>query len=75
MVRRPEGHEFLLPNELGWECNDEISEYMDTWRDEVLTHSSNFRNESLAWTVFKAQLMDNVYAIVKKYQEKDKNNG
>lgn len=57
-------NEFLLPNELGWVCNDKLQEYVKGWyaRTEVLT------KEGVPLTVSTAELIDNVYAIIKKYQ-------
>jgi len=61
--------QFGLPDDLGWECNDEISEYIDIWAAELA--STIMKADSfIIWPVSKAQLMDNIYAIIKKYQEK-----
>lgn len=65
-------NDFLLPNELGWECNDKISKEIDT----LLYHFQKRLNKDtpeedvvMYWEVLKAQLMDNVYAIIKEYQK------
>ena len=63
-------HEFLLPDELGWECNDEISAKIDEWMANAIHHlvkAGDGRKE--LWEVAKAQLTDDIYAIIKKYQE------
>jgi hypothetical protein len=61
-------NEFLLPTELGWKANDELADYVDKWvnklRDELLLE----HNDPKLWSIAKAELMDNMYAIIKKYQ-------
>lgn len=63
-------HDFLLPDELGWKANDEVSEYMDTWIKEVSAHQAT-KLDPVAWEVGKAMLMDNIYATIKKYQKEE----
>lgn len=64
-------NEFLLPDELGWECNDKISEYIDEWAKTYVSFMKKTGDDNTAlWEISKAQLMDNIYAIIKKYQEK-----
>lgn len=68
-------NEFLLPNELGWQCNDEVAKAIANWLTTVAHH-----RQKEDWSVgpdFKmfmdvaiAELSDNVYAIIKKYQER-----
>ena len=58
-------NDFLLPDELGWECNDKISKYIDEWVKNLTKHQST----PWVWPVAKAELMDNVYAIIKEYQK------
>lgn len=72
-------HSFLLPDELGWACNDEISQYIDVWAlkllPAILSKKANFaesmNSRQMLWEVGKAELMDNVYAIIKKHQAAD----
>lgn len=71
------GNDFSLPSDLGWKCNDEISDLIDEWSDNLakiakVDDDINF-NKGL-WQVAKAQLMDNIYTVIKKYQE-GQNNG
>jgi hypothetical protein len=64
-------NEFLLPDELGWQCNDEISDYIDTWIKNFIKHSKDSdtqRELYILMEISKAELMDNIYAIIKKYQ-------
>lgn len=62
-----------LPDELGFKCNDEISAYMDIWFKQLIDNYQN-REENLlfVWGVSKAELMDNVYTIIKKHQKANK---
>lgn len=64
---RVDNYEFLLPDDIGWRCNDEISDYIDKWArklPKVIDYGT--------WQVAKGELMDNIYALIKKYQKKDK---
>lgn len=58
-------NQFLLPDDLGWKCNDDISKYIDTWARKVPKVY-----DYGVWQVSKAELMDNIYAIIKRYQIK-----
>jgi hypothetical protein len=62
-------NEFLLPTELGWKANDELADYIDEWvrvlRQEILLFE---HSDPKLWSIAKAELMDNMYAIIKKYQ-------
>lgn len=62
--------EFLLPDDLGWECNDRISAYIDEWIQNTIKYLST--RDSFVWTVAKAELMDNIYLIIKECQDKEK---
>jgi hypothetical protein len=61
-------NDFLLPDELGWECNDEISNAIDLWAKDCDRADPERTDSKMLWGVAKAQLMDNIYAIIKKYQ-------
>jgi hypothetical protein len=61
-------NEFLLPEELGWACNDEISDYLDKWVDMLLENKLTIGSGAMMWSVAKAELMDNIYAIIKNYK-------
>lgn len=65
--------DFSLPDDLGWECNDEISKYLDDWMLMVGNMLDPMKPvDREFWQVSKAELMDNVYSIIKRYQdEKD----
>jgi hypothetical protein len=68
-------NEFLLPDELGWKCNDELGEVIDDWCEciyKVVKKCPNENNRHALWSVTKAQLMDNMYAVIKKYQSEKK---
>lgn len=70
-------HEFLLPDELGWECNDEVHKAIEDWLTMVAKNREKngykIGNEfRLFMTVAIAELSDDVYAIIKKYQVKEK---
>jgi len=68
------GHEFSVPDDLGWQCNDEISKAIDQWRNnfvKVMKRIGQDRHgnwDMATWEVSKAELMDDIYAIIKKYQ-------
>lgn len=76
------GNEFLLPNELGWDCNDEIKARINSWlaacsvrQSDIMSDirvSQETRYETLKTfnEVANAELADDIYAIIKKYQEK-----
>lgn len=67
---------FLLPDTLGWECNDEISEYIDKWMDRVYEALKRRPEPNFAkgfWQAAKAELMDNIFYIIQKYQTEDIN--
>lgn len=64
------GNEFNLPDDLGWECNDKISQHIDDWLDNVAKYIlKDGRVDKAMWQVAKAELMDDIYSIVKEYQE------
>lgn len=64
------GVEFSLPDDLGWECNDEISKYLDNWMLMVGNMLDPMKPvDREFWQVSKAELMDNVYSIIKRYQD------
>lgn len=62
---------FALPNDLGWACNDEVSLLMDEWMNETakVLPTSDGKIDMAMWQVAKAQLMDRVYLIIRRYQE------
>lgn len=68
------GNDFKLPDQLGWECNDEISKYLDRWMSKTAetTVKSDGKIDMVIWQVAKAELMDDVFAIITKYQEAKK---
>jgi len=67
-----ENNDFLVPDELGWECNNEISTLIDEimQRFEDKTNDLPFHEKVTVWHVTKAELMDNIYAVIRKYQNK-----
>lgn len=76
------GNQFLLPDELGWECNDKVSKLIDKWFNSFVELASKLgkdildKNEvNMLWEVGKAELMDNMYAVIKKYQTKGVEHG
>lgn len=60
------GNEFLVPNELGWDCNDEMRA-----RTEKFLESLEKGLNPIVLEAAKAELSDDLYAIIKKYQEKN----
>lgn len=60
------GNEFLLPNELGWDCNDEMRTRIEKFVKSIKDGLPPFVLEAA-----QAELSDDLYAIIKKYQEKD----
>lgn len=69
------GHDFNLPDDLGWACNDEVHKAIADW----LTRIGKLR-EKRGWTtgnefrmfmeVAIAELSDDIYAIIKKFERK-----
>lgn len=67
-------NQFLLPDELGWECNDKISKLIDEWTEYIATFVKKYPESNYnfgLWQVAKAQLMDDMYAVIKQYQVSD----
>lgn len=66
-------NEFLLPNELGWEANDKIGmrlrEYANAWATSVMENMNDEQRAHVMSAVLTAEAMDDVYAIIKKYQK------
>lgn len=67
-------NDFLLPNELGWKCNDELSELLSQYAFDwstVLTEYARKDQKSgeLLAMVITAEAMDNIYAVIKEYQK------
>jgi hypothetical protein len=70
------GHEFMLPDELGWTCSDEVHKCIANWLTKV-----GKEREKRDWTVgneFRmfmevaiAELSDDVYSIIKNHQTKE----
>ena len=63
---------FLLPDELGWDCNDEIHAWVVDWmgRTAAIYRQQPTKEEANAIvTICIAELTDNLYAIIKKYQD------
>lgn len=68
-------HEFMLPDELGWACNDEVHAVIKNWLTSIAKNREKggytVGNEfAMFMGVAIAQLSDDVYATIKKYQEK-----
>lgn len=64
-------NQFLLPDELGWDCNDEISELMIDKLAKLAEHVLKAGSTIAKRRMIKAgvaEIMDEVYAIIKKYQ-------
>lgn len=69
------GHEFLLPDELGWKCNDELNQLLEDWSKKMSGYAKDagtFGEFKQLMEVGKAELIDDFYAIIKKYQAKIK---
>lgn len=66
------GNEFLLPEELGWEANDEISELIINRLQKLAKlweKTGGDPNNSYALLkIGVAEIMDDVYKLIKKYQ-------
>lgn len=65
-------YEFLLPDELGWKCNDEINTAIRRIMTNAGRHmnpddSANFSQAALE--VMIAEISDTTYGIIKKYQK------
>jgi len=68
-------NDFILPDDLGWGCNDELSEMMYEYAEKaieiVLKGMTADHNKAGGYlTVLTAEYMDNMYAVIKKYQKK-----
>lgn len=65
-------NEFLLPDELGWEANDELNALIKK-KIERLQELNETKIDgvraSIHIDVFIAELIDDIYAVIKKYQE------
>ena len=61
-------NDFLLPDELGWECNDEINKVFKQHISKLMKY-----DKTSPWMldVLIANIMDDMYAIIKKYQKKN----
>lgn len=68
-------NEFLLPDELGWEANDEVTDLVNKSMAKI---GENVTGEGgidhFTISVGVAQMIDDIYALIKKYQ-KENNNG
>lgn len=65
-------NDFSLPDDLGWDCNDELSELIIGWLAEFLPKLPPLQDHNAFTAMTKvgvAQLMDDVYTVIKKYQE------
>ncbi len=62
-------NDFKLPDELGWEANDAIRKVIFEWLHEVTTGKP--MTSMVMMDVAVAQLSDDVYAAIKKYQKKN----
>lgn len=63
-------NDFLLPDDLGWECNDEVSRLIDAWATNLDRDGQFTPGVPVLWSVAKAELMDDIYDIIRKYQIK-----
>lgn len=52
-----------LPDKLSKECITEIEKYIDSWFESIKGFSK------CPWKVFRTQLADNIYKIIRKHQE------
>jgi hypothetical protein len=67
-------NQFLLPDELGWECNDILSDMLLEYALKATTvclENTEKNYMSAMLRVVTAEYMDNMYAVILKYQ-KDK---
>lgn len=60
------GNEFSLPDDLGWECNDELQKCIDVWAVKAIPI---LELGAVPPGIIKAELIDDMYAIIKKYQQ------
>jgi len=58
--------DFLLPDELGWECNDKLSILFGEYA--VVYSTLALRNEMGAMKACVAEFTDKSYSIIKEYQ-------
>lgn len=68
------GNEFTLPDDLGWECNDEVSKIIADWltrigKDREKKNYATGNEFKLYIGVAIAELSDDVYSVIKKYQQ------
>lgn len=64
---------YLLPEELGLECNEAVGRAIDEWvvrfqDNRVDMIATNAEYSKMFWIVAKSELADNIYTIIKKYQ-------
>lgn len=65
-------NEFLLPDELGWACNDEISGLMKKKLFKIAQLAERNSDDSSNYMLLEvgiAEIIDDMYAIIKKYQK------
>lgn len=67
-------NDFLLPDELGWDCNDELNEIV---KDKIKTLENALSMGAIKSGIYAdvwiANLLDDIYAVIKKYQKEQKN--
>ena len=72
-------NEFILPNELGWKANDEIRERLLQFVSDLTQRVNDGATDENGEEAFQntakgieqvvaAECMDDIYAIIKKYQ-------
>jgi uncharacterized protein YegP (UPF0339 family) len=71
-------NEFLLPDDLGWACNDEVHKVIADWLQKVSKYwnkqGAPVGNElQMFMTVAIAELSDDVYSVIKKYTKSRRN--
>lgn len=66
---------FLLPDELGWECNDEINAMITKKLlklGKLGVEAGGISSKGILLEITIAEIIDSSYAIIKKYQKRVK---
>lgn len=61
---------FSLPDDLGWECNDELQGVINDWLETASKYKGELK-DPMMMAVLKAELIDNMYSVIKKWQQKE----
>lgn len=64
-------NDFLLPDELGWDCNDELNALVKSHIKKLESIADgSAQKQGFIVDIWIAELLDDTYAIIKKYQTK-----